>query len=327
MHWFRRLLGTDAREGGAADVDDPVEAFPADADGEPQDVADPSSVPIPCPSCAVLLDPPPTRSRRCPYCREPIVVRRVDGRTAVFTEQAVAVFEAQRRRELDEARWGAAREQWLLLARSIGVPQDQRARVAAMPISPDAVASAERLYATTAEHAMAAARREKRWGDVGQLARDLAAARYKALGSPIPVPEEILALHRDGMAAVLRSLVPLTKDVELVSAGCCRPCRADSGAVFRASDELKARRLPHDGCPHGLCGCDWWPAVMDPRRRRRRRSATRPAASGAAAATGDVALEDAPAADHPGLEGGPGDHVPPVEERERIAAHDAPVGE
>ena len=42
-----------------------------------------------CPYCALLLDPPPESSRRCPRCRERIIVKRVDGRAIYLTEAAV----------------------------------------------------------------------------------------------------------------------------------------------------------------------------------------------------------------------------------------------
>jgi hypothetical protein len=76
------------------------------------------------------------------------------------------------------------------------------------------------------------------------------------------------------MTAVLRSLAPAVKQAELVSAGCCSACREDDGAVFRIAEEVRRGRLPHPGCPKGLCGCDWWPAAVEPRRRRRRAANT-----------------------------------------------------
>jgi hypothetical protein len=252
------------------------------------------------------------------------------------------VFEAQRRRELDEARWSAAREHWLHLARSVGASKDRRTRLAAIPISADVVSASRRLYTTSAARRITVARRERRWGDVGQIARDEAIALYQDAGSPTPVPEEILARYREGMTALLRSLIPIAKDVEVVSAGCCRACRRDEGLTFRTSDEVKGSRLPHEGCPRGLCGCDWWPAVVDRRRRRKRRAAARvveagdpvedaadaveEAATDAVRAAGNGSQDAAPA-DHPGLEDRGSDHVPPVEERERVAADDPPVRE
>ena len=47
-----------------------------------------------CPSCAVLLDPRPTASRRCAQCRERIVVKRLEGGVLYLTAPAAAALEA-----------------------------------------------------------------------------------------------------------------------------------------------------------------------------------------------------------------------------------------
>jgi len=49
-----------------------------------------------CPQCSQLIDPPPKRSRNCPHCRKPIVVRR--GR--LLTPEAAEDFDSQ----LEESR-------------------------------------------------------------------------------------------------------------------------------------------------------------------------------------------------------------------------------
>ena len=49
-----------------------------------------------CPHCNQLLNPPPKRSRKCPECRKPIVVRR----GCLLTEAEAAEFDEQ----LDDAR-------------------------------------------------------------------------------------------------------------------------------------------------------------------------------------------------------------------------------
>ena len=146
------------------------------------------------------------------------------------------------------------------------------------------------LYLTTAERAVKAARHDKRWGDVGRIRREQAQALYQEAGSPVPPPADIAELHREGLLAVLRSLQLLAKDVELVSAGCCPACRADDEQAFRIAAELRTPRLPHDGCPKGLCGCDWWPAVIEPRKPRRRAAAARPAPDAVAAPDGEEAV-------------------------------------
>jgi hypothetical protein len=186
----------------------------------------------------------------------------------------VQVYEAERRRAADETSWTEARETWLRLAREHGAPPARCARLAAAPISADVVRRSRELYLVTTERSARVAVRDKRWGDVGQVRREQAAALYRDAGAPLPPPADVVELHRAGMTAVLRSLAPAVKQAELVSAGCCPACREDDGAVFRIAEEIRRGRLPHPGCPKGLCGCDWWPAAVEPRRRRRRAATT-----------------------------------------------------
>jgi hypothetical protein len=276
MDLLRRIIGLTGPDDEPVIDIEPIGPLPV-AIAPPSPVPSPvltASTGRPCPYCATLLDPPPVRNRLCPRCRQRIVVRRVDGRLVLLTEAAVAIFEAERQRQADELRWTAERRRWLRLALQVRAPAVRRAKLAAAPVSADVVAASRALYLSTAERAVKAARAEKRWGDVGRLRREEAEALFEEAGSPIPVPDAIAALHREGMTAVLRSLVPLTKHVELVSAECCRACRAELGQTFRLASELRIGRLPHGGCPKGLCRCDWWPAVADTRRRRRRRVST-----------------------------------------------------
>ena len=270
MDFLRRLVGLNESDDEPSDPAEPDEWTAVPPELPPLAAAVRTG--RPCPSCGALLDPPPVRNRLCPRCRQPIVVRRLDGRTVLLSESAVAIFEAQRRREADELRWTAERRRWLSLALAVKAAPARRTRLAAAPISAEVVAASRALYLSTAERVIKAARADKRWGDVGRLRREEAEALFVEAGSPIPPPDDIAALHREGMTAVLRSLAPMTKHVEVVSAECCRACRAEIGETFRVIAEIRVGRLPHAGCPKGLCRCDWWPAVAEPRRRRRRRT-------------------------------------------------------
>jgi hypothetical protein len=247
----------------------PVEPEPAVPEvAEP--VAPPVAVSVACPNCGVILDPPPTSTRLCPRCRRRIVVRHSEGRAIYLTEAAVEVFEAERRRVIDEQTWTRQRRSWLQLARLVGAPPERRQKLAAAPLSAAAVASAQALYLTTAERAARSARRDKAWEDVARIRHRQAAALYEDAGSPLPPPDHVLALYREGVAATLRGLANLAREAELVGASCCAACRADNERIFRIAAELKVARLPHPDCPRGLCACDWWPAVRKPPPRKRR---------------------------------------------------------
>lgn len=227
-----------------------------------------------CPYCAVLLDPPPERGRLCPRCRRRIVVRTVNGRRVLLTEEALDVFEAQRDRESKEHTWAGERASWLALARGVSAPDNRIARLSAAPPSDAVVAASKDLYLAAAESAVRTARRDKRWDQVARIRRAQAAALYHACGSPVPPPDDVVALHREWSAAALRSIIRFGKNAELVAEGCCAICRKDDGRAFRIAAELRTPRLPHAGCPKGLCPCDWFPLpdTKGPRKRARRRA-------------------------------------------------------
>jgi hypothetical protein len=276
--FFRWLLGRDSAD---ARVVTPVEdVAPTPQPEEPAPV-----IAIACPNCGVTLDPPPVHSRRCPSCRHPIVVRHLDGRAIYLTESAVATFESERRRELDEVTWTRERQHWLHLARMSGAPADRRRRLAARPLTAASVAASRALYLGAAERAARAARRDKRWDELAQIRRRQAAELFAEAGGSVPPADELVALYREGVAATLRKIAELAREAELVGASCCPACRADNGRIFRITDELRTPRLPHAGCPRGLCACDWWPAVHSarPKRRRARAAPPSPSASGGAA--------------------------------------------
>ncbi len=228
-----------------------------------------------CPYCALRLDPPPTTSRRCTRCHERIIVKRVEGRVIYLTEASVAVFDAERRRMTHAGRWTRERSRWLKVAATVGAPPERIARLESAPISAEVVSASEALYTTTVERSFRAARRDRRWEDASRIRREQAQVLFRFAGSPVPPPDDIVRLHREGAAAQLRGIEEMTRQAELVSAGCCDACRADGGQTFKISLERRAPRLPHAGCPKGLCRCDWYLPVRDQtmvRRQLRRRA-------------------------------------------------------
>ena len=233
---------------------------------------EPVLVRVACPNCGVVLDPPPARTRLCPRCRRRIVVRRFEGRTIYLTDASVDVFENERRRDSEVETWTHERRHWLQLAQIVGAPAERRRRLANAPVSAASVQASRALYLQMAERAVRVARREKHWDDVSRIRRRQAEALFEATGGTAPPDEEVLGLYREAIAATLRALAPIAREAELVGASCCAACRADSGRIFRITDELRTPRLPHTTCPRGLCACDWWPALRDPDAKRRRRA-------------------------------------------------------
>jgi hypothetical protein len=210
-----------------------------------------------CPSCALLLDPPPAVSRRCVRCRGRIVVKRFPTGVLYLTESAAAAFEVDRRRIVEAARYARARERWLMLAAGVGVDPAVVERLASSPASAPSVAAARSLYVTAANRAFAAARRARRWADAAAIRRTQAAAVHRADDAPGELSAGALKLHRDAVQAELRGLREGARDATVTGPTCCDSCAADATLVARISDELKVPRLPHAGCPRGLCRCRW----------------------------------------------------------------------
>jgi hypothetical protein len=233
-----------------------------------------------CPYCALILSPPPETSRRCPRCRERIAVKHVDGRAVYLTTAALAVFDLEHRRTVDSIRWAKERTRWLKAAMTVGAPAEKIARLGSAPLSAEVVAASQALYVTTVDRSFRAAKRERRWQDASRIMRDHAGLLYRFVGSPLPPPDDIEAIYREGVKAMLRGLDAIARVAELGAARCCSTCEADDGQAFKIATELQVPRLPHAGCPKGLCPCDWFLAAEDHtevRRHLRRRNRTEPA--------------------------------------------------
>ncbi len=210
-----------------------------------------------CPSCGFLLDPRPVASRRCANCHERIVVKRLEGGVVYLTESAAVALVAAQRRVRELTRLARPRDRWLVLATTTGASTASVHRVASATPSEEGIAAARGLYVQTANRAFAAARRDQRWADAATIRRRQASALLKD-GGPDELPaDEIREFQRDAVVAELKALRAAGREAVLVGGTCCDICRDDRGLVVRISEELKAPRLPHAGCPRVLCSCRW----------------------------------------------------------------------
>ena len=173
------------------------------------------------------------------------------------------IFDAERRRAASSVRLGRERDRWLRLATAAGAPAERVARLSGARLTEDGVSAARSLYTSAVDRAFRAAKRDLDWERAARIRRDNATELYRIAGSPTPPPADILALFREGVAAELRGIAEISRDAELVSAGCCDMCRSDDHRIFRIGAELRLPRLPHDGCPRGLCRCRWDLAARD----------------------------------------------------------------
>ena len=139
-----------------------------------------------CPYCATILQPPPSSDRPCAQCRQQIVVRQVDDRTVWLMEAALPVFEAERRRIADEARWTASRAYWLDLARATGAPKAKLTKAAEEAPTEDRVNAARDLYLTSVDRWFEAVAKDGQWSVAAQIRYDQALVLFELAGTPAP---------------------------------------------------------------------------------------------------------------------------------------------
>jgi hypothetical protein len=210
-----------------------------------------------CPYCALFLVPPLESSRPCVRCQRQIVVKRVEGRLVYLTEAAIEVFEAERRRSADLERWSTERDQWLKEAVRFDPNAEGVDHLRSAPVSEDAVMGARNLYLALVDRRMLDLERDERWEDAANLGHAQAAIVNRLAGSPARPPDDVIAIHRRSAAAGLRWIGRVASEAALDAAGCCAICQVDDGRTFPIEAELETPRLPHDGCPNGLCRCRW----------------------------------------------------------------------
>ena len=216
-----------------------------------------------CPYCASLLQPPPDATRRCPRCRQRIVVRQVGTRTVYLAEAALPVFEAERRRAMNAERWGRERDRWLDLARESGAAAD---RVPHRPGSPSRRPTWPPRVPSTCRPSTARSGSPGANVDGRRQPRSATTRRSSCSGSPARRPHRRTRSSSSTARAWRRSCTAIgevAKDAELRGASCCESCRVDEGRVVRIAEELRSPRLPHRGCPKGLCRCRWFISARD----------------------------------------------------------------
>lgn len=200
---------------------------------------------VACPHCGVVLDPPPTSSRKCPECREPLVVRTRKGTKLVFTPAGAEQYDRDRKREIaaNKARRHAANigiddAAWQAAERELGQ------RFGRSPSGGD-------VFWNLASQALQDAMQPTDWGRLGSVYFTMA-LHLKDEG------RDYMGLRREAFQCAVRELVAQAArrgDAEPVLRihGCrpdCQVCADDDGRAYRPDELLHdAAPVPHD--------CDW----------------------------------------------------------------------
>lgn len=210
-----------------------------------------------CPYCGIVLDPPPTRSRKCPECGDKIVVRtdRETGEKLYLTSEAVARFDAAR--TVASARKKAIRRiDWMGLTEA---DYDSKALELAekwgTPPSPGDV------YWTLANEQV------HRLGDPRQSGYEMQqiysgmAQHLREEGRPHEhlqrqAHHARLAYERAKIEGFLQENDQMWP-VQVLGNACCEACELLDGRTYTFEQALQEMPLPPEKCTRGWCNCSW----------------------------------------------------------------------
>ena len=205
------------------------------------------STPGACPSCGTILETPPTRSRKCPACKERIVVRtrRSDRVKLILTEAEGKKFDEQRDRE-------AARNDAIRRSESVGATVEDFSRTEKELTEKWGFAPPRDVFWAVAVKAALAAMEKRDWHQLSMVYWTQALLLHEE-GKPH------MQLAREASKASLQRYAEdgYTRSVQVI-AGCCQLCDRDEGRRFTIPEALEELPIPHDGCERdGWCACMW----------------------------------------------------------------------
>ena len=201
-----------------------------------------------CPYCGSIFETPPTRKRKCPYCRNTIYIR--DGE--IVTEERAGEIDREyaARYEFDK---------WVGRVRSNGIDEallDRRMTARSMTYR-DAVWSLlnERLISIM---------NTNNWSAMKMLYLTMAEIRAEA-------NKEFQSLQRQAAECELRDYKQsrVVTKVKILTAGdsACNACRQQEGMVYTIGEAMQKKPIPHLACTTaygdqaGWCRCSYLPIV------------------------------------------------------------------
>lgn len=201
-----------------------------------------------CPHCGVVLDPPPARSRRCPECRERIVVRteKVVNRKLYLTPEGAEAFDAEKAADAERAKI-------IRRVAKIGYGMADFDRVFAdLKSESGADPNAGDVFWRLANSRKVEQETQAEWLGLTSTCREMAQYLHGEGHDSIGM------LREAARAELCRAAEdPFTTQVEIISHQPCQACGVDDRKRFTVSVAQAEERLPHLNCDQHLCQC-WY---------------------------------------------------------------------
>ncbi len=208
--------------------------------------------PVACPHCGTVLDTPPKSSRKCPACRDKIVVRtrRSDGAKLYLTENDAKVYDGERKAD-------AFRNKALRAAANIGMDEKAFERKEKELLARSSGWSPGDVF----------------WALAGEKAKEQALAG-DLHGLSMTYFHQALWLYDEGRPyARLKVESEKARAQSYANGGCqelqvsggagCDNCKPFDGRVYPVEEAVKEWPVPSEECTNGWCLCMWNPVVRD----------------------------------------------------------------
>jgi hypothetical protein len=202
-----------------------------------------------CPHCGVILDPPPPRNRKCPSCRDKIIVRtrRSDSAKLYLTEADAKVFDRERKAE-------AFRNKALRAAAAIGMDQTAFERTEKELLAKSPGYGPGDVFWALANKQVANHMRSGNWHGLS-MTYSRQARWLCDEGRPYA------RLKTEAEKAYAQSYaVDGYQELE-VMATCCPNCDQFNGRKYPIGQAIN--EWPVEGCTNDWCACSWLGVVPD----------------------------------------------------------------
>jgi len=241
---------------GSTHPDASVDAMIDDA-RQRMEAASAGPVPSACPHCGVVFDPPPKASRRCPECREKLVIRTdpITRVKLVLSPDGAEDFDRQK-----EA--SATKRRIMKRISSLRLSgEDYEAAAAdlreqfnvAEPLPGD-------VFWRLASNLHMVQERSGEWSDAARTFSEMAKyLRDEGRDPTICLEQKFINVLRDHAEATAPGSASIAIPfVDIAAHSGCEVCGADDGRRLSIADAQEQMPLPHDNCPEGYCGCVYW---------------------------------------------------------------------
>jgi len=207
--------------------------------------------PAACPYCGIVLDTPPTSSRKCPACGDKIVVRtrRSDGAKLYLTAADAKAFDAERKAD-------AFRNKAIRAAANIGLDKTAFERMQGELLAKSPGYGPGDVFWALANRLSAKQMRGGDWQGLSMTYFHQALWLYET-GRPY----EQLKVEAEKARAQDYALRGI-RQLEIMG-GCCDNCGRFQSRIYPIEQALREWPVPVEECTNGWCVCTWLLVVPD----------------------------------------------------------------